>query len=735
MLVGSRLLHVALSATLGAALVLPSAEEAKNPLLSRLDETLTPWEAIEVRHIVPAVRKHLADAKKDFKAMEEKVSQPGFKPSFENLVVPYRQLGEPLDKAYHVANHLKSVRDSKELREAINEVRPDVIEYSEGVGQSKPMYSAFKALSEDKEAFANLTAAQKREVEQELQSFEMSGVGLDDKTQEEFNNISQRMSILSNTFSENVIDSTKAWRKLVDSPAVLRGLPEAPLQLAAEAAKREAASLVALPGGRRAENATLADGPYLLTLDGPTAGAVMTYVEDSDLRKEVYIASASMASELNGPDNTEVVKEILKLRQREAEILGFKTYAEMSMQRKMATVESATKLLEDLRATAYPKAVDDLKDLKDFARKHGATGELKHWDANYWSHKQTKEKFDIDAEELRPYFPLDSALEGLFGLAGKMLGVKVAPADGPKWHKDVLLFEVRRNAGDKEPTARLYMDLFARPSEKRAGGWQMSLQDYDAARGKKPVSVIVTSFRPPVGDKPALLSFGEVHTLFHEFGHATQSMLTTQEEPAFAGISGVEWDAVELPSQFMEYWLDEADWVVKSFAKHYKTGEAMPEKKFNMLKAAMKHHPGMGMLGQLHMSMVDLNLHSVPLGPNETATSREDAFSKQHHTKLMESLPQARAMNSFSHIFAGGYAAGYYSYKWADVLSADAFSRFQEEGGACGDLCSAKMAHIGREWAKTVLGEGGGRKALDVFKSFRGREPSAKALLRFNFGE
>jgi len=359
---------------------------------------------------------------------------------------------------------------------------------------------------------------------------------------------------------------------------------------------------------------------------------------------------------------------------------------------------------------------------------------LNPWDTSYWSHKQVKEEFGIDEEELRPYFPLERCLEGMFHLAKELFDVDFKPATGPKWHKDVMFYAVYDSADTQTPKAHLYFDLFARPSEKRSGAWQMGLADYDSVRGKSPVAAIVANMRPPKAGESALLSYDELHTLFHEFGHSLQHMLTKQEMPALSGLQGVEWDAVELASQFMEYWLDEADWVVRGIAKHHETGEGIPDEKLAKLKGASNHHAGLGMLRQLRLSIVDLDLHLHPFKPGETAAQRETEVAMRNNTMLMAKLPEDRFLNGFSHIFAGGYAAGYYSYKWAEVLSADAFSRFQEEGATGpGPQGQAQRRSVGAEFARTVLGEGGGRKAEEIFESFRKRPPSTDALIKYTF--
>jgi len=684
---------------------------------------------------VPALRILLREANEDLAKLEVAVNRSDYEPTVDNLLRPYTLVGDRLWRAYQFANHLQSVRDSQALRDAIEAIRPDAIVHSNALSQSKPLYNAFKQLNSSTHSAA-LSDPQRRLVDLTISDFELSGVGLEGAQREEFNSIKQELSNRSTVYENNVLDSTKSWKKWIQSAEQLQGLPEAPIALARQAADQERERRRKERADAPLNSSILQDGlgPYLLTLDAPSVGPVLTYAEDAGLRKEIYIASLEKASELLTPDNTGVLRSILQLRQREAELLGFDNYAELSMQRKMATLPEAKKLLEELRAISYPKAQGDLANLQQFAESHNYSGTLKHWDASYWSHKQVKELFSIDAEMLRPYFPLDRCLAGLFNLTEKMLGAHVAPATGPTWHEDVKLFKIYRAGSDESPAGHFYLDLFSRPQEKRAGAWMSGIVGYDSIRGVKPISAIVASMRPPHGSAPALLSFDELHTLFHEFGHALQHMLTTQPEPSLAGVSS-EWDAVEFPSQFMEYWLDETDWVVDSIASHHETGEPLPREMLESLKASMKYQAGMGMLGQLHMSILDLDLHTRPLGPNESPHDREQAVSTSHMTRLMPMLPQDRFLNHFSHIFAGGYAAGYYSYKWAEVLSADAFALFQEQNATqCGAEGFTRLREVGQSFAKTVLGEGGGRTAADIFESFRHRSPSTSPLLKYTFG-
>jgi len=708
-----------------------------NPLLKEWGNTFPPFDDVQADDVVPALTQLLAEARAELDDFEARVQRNEFQSGADTLLKPYRQLGEPLWNAYGLVSHLKSVKDSDGLRKAMDSMRPKLIEHSERVAQSEPLHAAFKALKANHLKFNNLTIAQKRVVELELQGFELGGIGLSGAARVEFNNISRRLSKLSTSYSENVLDSTKAWKKVVESLDTLRGVPDGPLRVAAQAAREErAANKLRLAAG---EETDALKGPFLLTLDGPAASAVLSYAEDRELRKEVYLESAKRASELAKPDNTAVLKEILVLRQRQAELLGFENYVELSMQRKMANRQSALELMQELQRVARPHALSDWHELQHFAEdsdpsvaKHG----FAKWDSSYWSRLQVKSKFNIDAEEIRAYLPLQHCLDGMFGLAGKMFGIRFVEVEAPRWHDDVLVFEVHSTeAAGESLVAYLYLDLFTRPAEKNPGGWQVGLRDYDATRGHKPIAAIVANFRPPISEQQALLSFGELHTLFHEFGHSLQTMLTTQSEPSLAGTSGIEWDAVELPSQFFEYWLDETDWVVQSMARHHETGEALPADMLLKLKAAAKHHAGLSMLGQLHLSFLDLDVHAHPLASDEQPHDRDVSVGLARNTSLMQPVPEDRFLCHFSHIFAGGYSAGYYSYKWAEVLSADAFSMFEEHGALENNTDGLqKLRAIGKRFASTILAEGGGRKAAEVFASFRERQPSTAPLLRYTFG-
>ncbi|KAI8534560.1 hypothetical protein RHMOL_Rhmol10G0099400 [Rhododendron molle] len=461
--------------------------------------------------------------------------------------------------------------------------------------------------------------------------------------------------------------------------------------------------------------------------------AVMQHAQNRTLREELYRAYLTRASS-GDLDNTAIIDQILKLRLEKANLLGYKNYAEVSMATKMATVEKAEELLEKLRSASWNAAVQDMEDLKQFCQTQGApeANNLSHWDISFWSERLRESKYEINEEELRPYFSLPKVMDGLFNLAKMLFGIDIEPADGlaPVWNKDVRFFCVKDSTGN--PIAYFYFDPYSRPSEKRGGAWmdevvaRSRVLSRDDGSPRLPVAHMVCNQMPPVGDKPSLMTFHEVETVFHEFGHALQQMLTKQDEGLVAGIRGIEWDAVELPSQFMENWCYHRD-TLMGIAKHYETGESLPEEIYNKLLAARTYRAGSQSLRQLRFSFLDLELHTkyVP-GGSESIYDVDQRVSKG--TQVIPPLPEDRFLCSFSHIFAGGYAAGYYSYKWAEVLSADAFSAFEDAG--LNDEKAVK--ETGKRFRETVLALGGGKAPMEVFVEFQGREPSPEALLRHN---
>jgi oligopeptidase A len=674
-----------------------------NPLL--VGKGLPPFDRIEPEQVVPAITQLLDELETELANLETNVS-----PTWAGLIEPLTRLEERLTWSWGIVGHLMGVKNSPELRQAYETVQPQVVQFSTKIGQSKPLYEAAKALKAGKE-WNSLENAQKRIVEAGIRDAELSGVGLEGEKRDRFNQIQLELAELSTKFSNNVLDATKAFKlKLTDKQDV-DGLPESLLSLAAQTARTEGD-----------ENATPQDGPWIITLDYPSYLPFMQYNTNRELREKVYKALIGRASsgELN---NNPLIDRILQLRQEKANLLGYKNYAEVSLARKMApSVEAVEKLLEELRGASYDAAMKELEALKAFAK----TDDLKHWDIAYWAEKQREAKFDFNAEELRPYFPLPQVLEGLFGLAKRIFGVKIVSADGqaPVWHPDVRYFQVNNEAG--EAIAYFYLDPYSRPAEKRGGAWMDDCigRAKTQAGTRLPVAYLICNQTPPVDEKPSLMSFDEVNTLFHEFGHGLQHMLTRVDYPGAAGINNVEWDAVELPSQFMENWCYDRT-TLFGMAKHYETGETLPEHYYQKLLAAKNYMSGSAMLRQLHFSLVDLELHSrYQPGGNETPAQVRERLAKT--TTVMAPLPEDAFLCSFGHIFAGGYAAGYYSYKWAEVLSADAFAAFEEAGLENEEAVST----TGKRFRDTVLGLGGSSHPMEVFKAFRGREPKTDPLLK-----
>jgi oligopeptidase A len=679
-----------------------------NPLL--IGKGLPPFAAIEAECIEPAITEILAELEQKLPELEQ-----NFTPTWSGLVEPLTQLEEKLGWSWGVVGHLMSVKNSQELRDAYEKVQPEVIKVINKLSQSKPLYEGFKAIRNSAD-WAKLEPAQQRIVEASIQSAELSGVGLAGEVKERFNQIQLELAEISTKFSNNILDATKAFKLKLTKPEEVEGLPASALSLAAQMARME---------GK--ENATPETGPWVITLDYPSYIPFMQYATNRELREKVYKASISKASS-GELDNNPLIDRILELRQEKSRILGFNSYAELSLARKMApNVEAVEKLSEELRQVSYDAAVKDLEELKAFA----GMGDLKHWDTTYWAEKQKEAKFAFNSEELRPYFPLPQVLEGLFGLAKRIFNVIVTPADGqaPVWHEDVRYFQVADETGSA--IAYFYLDPYSRPAEKRGGAWmndcigRAKITHTDGnVETRLPVAYLVCNQTPPVDGKPSLMTFGEVNTLFHEFGHGLQHMLTKVDYVGASGINNVEWDAVELPSQFMENWCyDRA--TLFGMAKHYETGEPLPEHYYEKLLASRNYMSGSGMLRQLHFGLVDIELHHR-YQPNGEESFKEVRDRIAKNTTVMQPLPEDAFLCSFGHIFAGGYAAGYYSYKWAEVLSADAFAAFEEAGLENEEA----IATVGKRFRDTVLALGGSLHPMEVFKAFRGREPQTEPLLR-----
>ncbi|VYS71513.1 unnamed protein product [Arabidopsis thaliana] len=687
---------------------------SSNPLLQDFD--FPPFDSVDASHVRPGIRALLQHLEAELEELEKSVE-----PTWPKLVEPLEKIVDRLTVVWGMINHLKAVKDTPELRAAIEDVQPEKVKFQLRLGQSKPIYNAFKAIRESPD-WSSLSEARQRLVEAQIKEAVLIGIALDDEKREEFNKIEQELEKLSHKFSENVLDATKKFEKLITDKKEIEGLPPSALGLFAQAAV-----------SKGHENATAENGPWIITLDAPSYLPVMQHAKNRALREEVYRAYLSRASS-GDLDNTAIIDQILKLRLEKAKLLGYNNYAEVSMAMKMATVEKAAELLEKLRSASWDAAVQDMEDLKSFAKNQGAaeSDSMTHWDTTFWSERLRESKYNINEEELRPYFSLPKVMDGLFSLAKTLFGIDIEPADGlaPVWNNDVRFYRVKDSSGN--PIAYFYFDPYSRPSEKRGGAWMDEVVSRSRVMAQKgssvrlPVAHMVCNQTPPVGDKPSLMTFREVETVFHEFGHALQHMLTKQDEGLVAGIRNIEWDAVELPSQFMENWCYHRD-TLMSIAKHYETGETLPEEVYKKLLAARTFRAGSFSLRQLKFASVDLELHTkyVPGGPESIYDVDQRVSVK---TQVIPPLPEDRFLCSFSHIFAGGYAAGYYSYKWAEVLSADAFSAFEDAG--LDDIKAVK--ETGQRFRNTILALGGGKAPLKVFVEFRGREPSPEPLLRHN---
>ena len=674
-----------------------------NPLLA--GQGLPAFDQIQPGLIVPGMTQLLQELARELTDLEAQIA-----PTWEKLVEPLTRIEERLSWSWGVIGHLMGVKNSPELRQAYESVQPQVVEFISRLSQSKPIYEAFLSLRQG-ESWGQLDEAQQRIVEASLRDAQLAGVGLAGEKKDRFNAIQLELAEITTKFSNNLLDATKAFKLKLTTPEDIAGLPPSLLSLAAQTAR-----------GQGETNASTETGPWVITLDFPSYFPFMKYSDNRELREKLYKAYVSRA-DLGELDNNPLIDRILQLRQEQAHLLGYSTYAEVSLARKMAnSVDEIEKLLDNLRQVSYEAAKEDLEALKTFAE----TDDLKHWDISYWSEKQRQAKFNFSAEELRPYFPLPRVLEGIFSLAKRIFGVEIIAADGkaPIWHPDVRYFQINDEKGEK--IAYFYLDAYSRPAEKRGGAWM----DVCIGRAKTgtevrlPVAYLICNQTPPVDGNPSLMTFEEVTTLFHEFGHGLQHMLTTVDYSGAAGINNVEWDAVELPSQFMENWCYDRP-TLMSMAKHYETGETLPEHYYQKLLLTKNYMSGSAMLRQLHLSLVDLELHHR-YQPNGSETPKQVRQRLAATTTIIPPLPEDAFLCSFGHIFAGGYAAGYYSYKWAEVLSADAFAAFEEVGLDNEEAVKA----IGRRFRNTVLAMGGSSHPMNVFKAFRGREPSTEPLLR-----
>jgi oligopeptidase A len=683
---------------------------SSNPLYAH--GTPPRFEEVTPEHASEAVPVLLEQAAADFSAFEESVES-----TWEGIFERLRVLTEPLGYAWHITGHLMGVRNSDELRAVHEELQPKVIEFFTSMGQSTATYAALEELMKG-ESWTALDSTRQRLVEKELLGMKLSGISLKGAEKERFNEIQKELAELSTGFSNAVLDSRKSYEMILTDLADVEGFPETLRQTAAAAAKENGH-----------DDATPEAGPWRISLDGPVAGPFLMHCKSSALREEVYRALVTVAS-TGEHDNKPRIDRILTLRREKAQLLGYSSHAEISLATKMAEdVDSVDALTEELRAAAMPKAKEDHAELVKFAREQtgDADLELANWDAGFWAERMREKQYDISDEELRPYFPFPKVLEGLFSITKRLFDVDVVAADGEVqvWHPDVRYFRIKDAKG--EDIASFYLDPFSRPADKRGGAWMDNLigrapLSDDSLR--LPTAVLVCNQTPPAGERPSLMTHREVETLFHEFGHGLQHMLTTVDVPQAAGIESVEWDAVELPSQFMENWTYHEE-TVMGFAGHFETGESLPKDLFDRLVAAKNYRSGSGVLRQLYFGHLDMELHHR-YDPSSDETVAEVKERVVSFSTVVPPLAEDHFECSFSHIFAGGYSAGYYSYKWAEVLSADAFSAFEEAG--LDD--EAAIEEMGRKFRDTVLAQGGSRHPMEIFQDFRGRGPSTDALKR-----
>ena len=667
--------------------------------------SLPKFSTVDVSSLVDDLKQIIADNKHAVDALFDQKQTV----TWENLIRPLENYSDNLSKFFSPFSHLHNVADSPELREAYNEALPILSEYANEYSQDKRIFEAYSTLSTLDAKEDILTIEQKQVAKNALRDFHLSGIDLDEIPQKRMREIRLALTKLSTKFEERVLDATQKWKKHITNEASLSGMPASALALCQQNAEKDN-----LPG-------------YVLTLDYPCYMPVMTYADDRQLRAEIYEAFVTKASEL-GPhantfDNSETINEILKLRHELSNLLGFANYAEYSLATKMANSTSeVTQFLTKLAKQSRPAAEKELAELQQYARQHLDLDTLEAWDMSYAAEKLRQDRFAISQEELRPYFPIDRVFAGLFEIVGKLFGLSISEIDNVEtWHEDVRVFQVRDANGSLR--GLFYTDLYA--SEfKRAGAWM------DDCIGRRefgqtiqyPVAYLTCNFSPPVGKgknkKPATLTHDEVLTLFHEFGHGLHHMLTLVGEAPVAGINGVPWDGVELPSQFLENWCWETE-ALGLISGHVDSGEPISDQLVQRMKAAKNFHAALQMLRQIEFALFDFRLHAEY---HDNINVQQLLDEVRGDVAVVKPPKYNRFQNSFSHIFAGGYAAGYYSYKWAELLSADAFSKFEEQG--------IFDTETGEDFRRCILERGGATEMMECFKAFRGREPEIEPLLR-----
>jgi oligopeptidase A len=673
---------------------------SENPLLEL--NRLPRFSAIRPEHVESAVDEQLAANRVE---LERILSYPELD-TWEHVVQPIEDMSERLNRLWSPVSHLNAVMNSDELRAAYNRCLPKLSAYWTELAQDERLYRGYKAVASGP-GFARLSAAQRKIVENTLRDFRLAGAELPEAQKQRFKAIQQELSTLTSRFEEHLLDATRAWSLLIVDDKDLAGLPETARAMARQEAEREGKA------------------GWKFTLDAPSYIAFMTYADNADLRRQMYTAYATRASD-QGPnagrwDNSDLITQILRLRREAAHLLGYANYAERSLVTKMAkSVPEVLAFLHDLAVRSRPVAQQELDELRTFAREQHGKERLEAWDIGYYSEKLRQARYAFSQEDVRPYFPEPRVVQGLFDVVSRLYGLRIEQVHSiDVWHPDVRFYEIRDAQGGLR--GQFYLDLYARP-HKRGGAW---MDEYISRKRTRegvqtPIAYLTCNFSPPVGDRPALFTHDEVTTLFHEFGHGLHHMLTQVDYVGVAGINGVAWDAVELPSQFMENWTWERE-ALDLIARHYQTGATLPDDLYQKMIAAKNFQTGMHMVRQLEFAMFDMRLYSE-FDPDGAQSVQALLDEVRREVAVIIPPPFNRFQNSFSHIFGGGYAAGYYSYKWAEVLSADAFSKFEENG-----IFDRKT---GEEFLHHVLEQGGVREPMDLFVAFRGRKPTIDALLR-----
>ncbi len=666
-----------------------------------MDSSLPQFSKIDTTAIQTAIEQQLANNKRNLKQLLAQTSHY----TWDNLIQPFEEQEEAFQSLWSPINHLNSVAQNDALRQAHHDCLPKIVAYMTELGQNQKLYQAYHSIYKSDE-FSQLSQAQQQSILNALRDFKLAGIDLTPEKQQQYKQISQQLSTLGHQFSDNLLDATKAWHQLITNADELKGLPAAELNLLAENAKQQQQQ------------------GWLLTLDFPCYLAIITYADNPKLRQQIYTAYQTRASdypETNQWDNSQLMEQILALRQQQAQLLGFDDYSHYSLADKMAeSPQQVLDFLYDLADKSYPIALQELAELTQFAKKYDGTDQLNAWDVSYYSEKLKQQKYNIEQQQLKPYFPIKQVLTGLFDLIQALYDMTITEiTEFDRWDEQIQLFAIHDS--QQQLRGHFYLDLYTR-ANKQGGAWlghhrnrQQQVQGLQT-----PIAFIVCNFAPATETQPCLLTHDDVQTLFHEFGHGLHHLLTQVNCSSVAGISGVAWDAVELPSQFMENWCWQAE-ILSKLSKHYQTGESLPKALYQKMLASKNFQSAMQMLRQLEFALFDFLIHQRQPSP-DTAEIYQILAEVRAKVSVISPPEFNRFPHGFSHIFAGAYAAGYYSYKWAEVLSSDAFAKFEEDGLFNKTTSLAFLHHI--------LEQGGSKNAMDLFVEFRGRRPNTKALLR-----